>query len=620
LAAINELRVERQDFDARFIKSCEVIDPLTSIVQRSPGVLYIPLQMIVSLPGVSLDEIQTDNDLIRTLKNEMLKLLIYHEGGAAQGLAEESLEKRDLEYLSDQDPAGLPSIPHYSDAPPADYHIIAPVYNEGKDLPWILEKIKSLGYLHKITFVNDASTDNSREILEQWQATEGIDVLHLIENRKIEGAIRDVLEKMDRENRLPDKIILLDADSFLETREKDKKLEDVIAQASAYMDQEDVAGMAFRIDPLLPEKPNLLQKMQYVEYSSSRFWNRISAKQHQLWVINGPGGIFKGKVLLDTLRGMVPDFETGDLLITVKMMKQGYRVGYFRDIKSMTTVPKTPRELFKQRQRWERGTTKVVFGERGFYAKLFPGRKIVALQTLLWLAIYPGLVVGVAHALSSIPSLNSGTIGAFFSNYFINYIIWVIIGSTLGISDSGTRREGDALKVFKWSFLVGIGYLGIVMPGRVSGFCQAIKFFLSGNKLNTPPKTPNSLSSAAAFNNEFLKAAPDKELSKGIEVFTNSGTSSSAISDTKGGIDFNAKNMNVETKGQGVDLNVPENWQNLRPEDIIGFTPVIINVVPVTDFIKLLGLNNTDNELQAKSNANSRLSEVKELQKVETAS
>jgi len=360
---------------------------------------------------------------------------------------------------------------------PADYHIVVPIFNEGDDLENILEKIKSLGYLHKITFVNDASTDNSKTILEHWQAREAIEAVHLKENKKKEGAICEVLEMLKEQGRLSDKIILLDEDSFLVPKKEGMDLEEVIAQASAYMDQENVAGMAFRMDPLLPENPNFLQKSQYAEYSAVRFWNKITSRQEQLWVINGPGGIFRGELLLATLRDMVPDFETGDLLITVKMMKDGHRIDYYTDIKVQTTVPKTARELFKQRRRWERGTTKVLFSEKGFYFKQFVDRKILALQTAINLLVPVGIFVQIAR----IPFLD---IKGSVIGLFINYGFWMTFNGAVVLFDSDARKEGDRLRIIKWFFLQGFAYTAIAVPARVAGFYGAVKYLI----FNRPAK------------------------------------------------------------------------------------------------------------------------------------
>ena len=61
--------------------------------------------------------------------------------------------------------------------------------------------------------------------------------------------------------------------------------------------------------------------------------------------------------------------------------------------------------------------------------------------------------------------------------------------------------------------------------------------------------------------------------------------------DQLGGIDFNAENMNMTTRGKGVDLLLPALGTSVGPMDIQGLMPVILNVVPVADFMGLLGLS-----------------------------
>ena len=66
----------------------------------------------------------------------------------------------------------------------------------------------------------------------------------------------------------------------------------------------------------------------------------VTTRQQQVWV-NGPGGLFRSNVLLETLRGMQPDFDIGDLLITVRLMRQGHAVEYYPDLQVKTVVPRT---------------------------------------------------------------------------------------------------------------------------------------------------------------------------------------------------------------------------------------------------------------------------------------
>jgi len=53
-------------------------------------------------------------------------------------------------------------------APILDFRIVVPVFNEAKMLEVTLARIKKAGYLNQISFVNDASTDSSRNILKKW--------------------------------------------------------------------------------------------------------------------------------------------------------------------------------------------------------------------------------------------------------------------------------------------------------------------------------------------------------------------------------------------------------------------------------------------------------------------
>jgi len=56
-----------------------------------------------------------------------------------------------------------------------------------------------------------------------------------------------------------------------------------------------------------------------------------------------------------------------------------------------------------------------------------------------------------------------------------------------------------------------------------------------------------------------------------------------------GGIDMNQIDINKE--GPGVDIQfTPQEMQNILQNGIDGLAPVIINIVPVTNILPLLGL------------------------------
>ncbi len=72
-----------------------------------------------------------------------------------------------------------------------------------------------------------------------------------------------------------------------------------------------------------------------------------------------------------------------------------------------------------------------------------------------------------------------------------------------------------------------------------------------------------------------------------------------AASDVLGGIDFNADQFNIKTKGAGIDMNVPFDESMLKDFNPDTISPIIIQIVPIPNPQLLLGL--TD-EPQAQPN------------------
>ena len=67
--------------------------------------------------------------------------------------------------------------------------------------------------------------------------------------------------------------------------------------------------------------------------------------------------------------------------------------------------------------------------------------------------------------------------------------------------------------------------------------------------------------------------------------------------DKFGGIDFNPDKLEIRSKGGGVQVNVPRiDIRQLNSPDFTGFTPVIIEIVPVTNLPLLIGAGEEDAE------------------------
>ncbi len=98
-----------------------------------------------------------------------------------------------------------------------------------------------------------------------------------------------------------------------------------------------------------------------------------------------------------------------------------------------------------------------------------------------------------------------------------------------------------------------------------------------------------------AIKNETIKVSSASPLAS-TPISTSSPVEVTDAELNPGGIDFNAANLNITTKGEAIDFAMPADLENLRPEDVPGLVPVILNIVPVTDFIRLLGLTQAEAE------------------------
>jgi len=362
------------------------------------------------------------------------------------------------------------------------WHVIVPVYNEAEHLETVLQTLLPLGYSSKVTFINDASTDSSGEILDKWAPRLKCKVIHLQVNQKKEGAIRKVLEQMKDKGNLPDYTILLDADSFL-MPSTTKTVSNLLEEAITNMKKNIVEGMAFRIEAIIPPGISPLQRCIYYDYAGVQFDNWLTSKYDKLWVINGPGGIFKSNKLLCALQSMVPDFETGDLLITVKLMQNNDKISFWPHLTVRTWVPRNYTEYFQQRRRWERGSIKVLWNERKFYYNQFKKLNILSFYTVLYL-VYPLGIVALPLFLLLVNSPTKFLLQALAWNF----PFWVSVTAAKCIWNKWIHEEGKLINIITWSSCNGILFLVATGPARITGFFDAIKHIYHSGDLKTETK------------------------------------------------------------------------------------------------------------------------------------
>lgn len=93
-----------------------------------------------------------------------------------------------------------------------------------------------------------------------------------------------------------------------------------------------------------------------------------------------------------------------------------------------------------------------------------------------------------------------------------------------------------------------------------------------------------------------LPASPNEDQKTSLTVLTaESDPAMNAAVDAPGGIDFNPGAMELTTEGGQINFQMdPVLMQNLDPDNVIGATPVIIQITPLTNYFPLLGLETPD--------------------------
>ena len=350
-----------------------------------------------------------------------------------------------------------------------NFQIVVPAFNEGEMLEHVLQHAREWGYLKHLVVVDDASTDATHQILERWVQHSELRALRMEHNCKKEGAIRAAMEALQDAGELRPYTLLLDADSMLVGDSSGKEITSQIEQCIEKIKQCNQKAMALRIDVASREVSTVFERCAFADYSAMQVDQWLVSLQEQVWVINGVGGIFETDCLLSVLQDMEPDFETGDLLITVRLMSEEHRISFCPTFVVETFVPVTLRSYFNQRRRWERGTTKILWNEMRFYTGLFARMRLLALWTLVHLSVYLGLIATIGFIL-----VGKMDYSMFSVVLFTSALLWFWVSMIKGFALKIFRPR---FKLWQYSFCAVMNsllWILVTTPARLTGFIEAV--------------------------------------------------------------------------------------------------------------------------------------------------
>lgn len=230
--------------------------------------------------------------------------------------------------------------------------VAIPAYNEEDSIVETVDSVINLDYPRdklKIIVINDGSTDNTRQKVEKLLGNHPH--IRLI-NQKNSGKARSLNNALKSSK--SEFFTCLDADSTVTPITLKKMIK--------YFDNKNVAA----VTPLMKVRnpKNLLQKLQKYEYLVSIFIKRLMAHIDCIYVTPGPFSIYRTSVL-KKVGGFNEHTLTEDMEIAYRLQKNQYQIKQcLKDGVSYTIAPKNIKELYKQRNRWFKGSISNVFNYR----------------------------------------------------------------------------------------------------------------------------------------------------------------------------------------------------------------------------------------------------------------
>jgi cellulose synthase/poly-beta-1,6-N-acetylglucosamine synthase-like glycosyltransferase len=193
---------------------------------------------------------------------------------------------------------------------------------------------------HKLSviLVDNGSTDNTREVMEQYRTHPQVSVLSVLERGK-HHAVNAGIGATSAEI-----IGCLDADSFVEC--------DALHELLSAFHNQKVAAVTAAMSVHKPRTS--WQHMQYAEYLFGIASRHTLASINGLYVTPGPFSLYRREIV-QGLGGFRFGYQTEDMEMALRLQRHGYWIDNAPRARVYTKAPHTLSKLLKQRTRWISG-------------------------------------------------------------------------------------------------------------------------------------------------------------------------------------------------------------------------------------------------------------------------
>ncbi len=236
--------------------------------------------------------------------------------------------------------------------------LIVPAFNEEKTIEQSILSLLELDYPnYEVIVVDDGSTDKTFVKAKKFESSKLL-VIHQ-NNQGKANALNNGIKSSTGEI-----IVTVDADTTL-NKDSLRKI------ASRFAKNCKVGAVAGNVK-VIPEK-SAINVIQGTEYTVGI--NLVRKAQSVLgcvMIVPGPIAALKREAI-EKAGLFSDDTFAEDFDITMRILKQGYRVEYEDNAISYTDAPKNIEDLMKQRRRWYRGLLQVLDKHRNLYFNIKHG-------------------------------------------------------------------------------------------------------------------------------------------------------------------------------------------------------------------------------------------------------
>jgi len=232
---------------------------------------------------------------------------------------------------------------------------VVPAYNEGESIEQTIHEIFEVDYpnIAEVVVVNDASTDNTREILDRLKKKyKKLVVIHNEVNTGNAAGSQNIgLKYVTSEF-----VVVVDGDSY--------PSKDSIKKMIGFLEDPVVGAVTCFFIPR--ERKTFFERLQTIEYHVIAFTRKLLGYVDCIYVTPGPLALYR-KSALDKIGGFDEKNLTQDIEATWALAYHGFTRRMCLDAHATTNVPKKIIPWYKQRRRWNIGGLQCISKYKGSF-------------------------------------------------------------------------------------------------------------------------------------------------------------------------------------------------------------------------------------------------------------